>query len=131
MPSDCPVAKRSGPSYNACIRSAESRPWFKIKESTLHTNQHPLSGKTVRLNQTARDLARDMVKADMEYRIEDWWDHLTGGSWMDAEGNPAAKQYAIRTGFSNQIPTDDDVVYGHINGIGHLVHVSELGEVIE
>lgn len=94
----------------------------------IHTEPHSLAGKTVKLKLRSGD-APDIKTGD-EYRIEDWWDHLTGGSWMVAQGNPAAMKYAIRSGFAG-IPVDDDVVYGKVGAFGHLVHVSELGDVIE
>lgn len=61
----------------------------------------------------------------VEFVVEDWWDHLTGRSWMDASGNPAAMVYGIRSGFAG-LPTDDEVVYGKVGPFGHLVHTSEL-----
>lgn len=73
-------------------------------------------------------VAVDLGKGEQQYRVEDWWDHQSvyGGSWMDATGNPAALKYAARSGVSG-IPCDDEVVYGHwANGIGDLVHVSEI-----
>ena len=57
--------------------------------------------------------------------IEDWWDRVTGGSWMDANGNPAAMLYGIRSGILG-LPADDEVLYGKIGGLGILVHISEL-----
>lgn len=96
--------------------------------STTHDTQHPLAGATVKLNLKSES---DIRTGD-EYRIEDWWDHLTGGSWMGANGNPACIKYAIRTGSSHgDIPLDDEVVYGKVGAFGHLVHVSELGEVVD
>jgi hypothetical protein len=66
----------------------------------------------------------------IEIRVEDYWDRIAGKSWMDAEDNPAAIRYGIRSG-STGLPFDDEVVYGKVgcSGLGHLVHVSELGEV--
>ena len=86
-----------------------------------HEEPHPLAGKTVKI-----------IAGEYEgkhYWIEDWWDKITGGSWMFAEGNPACLQYAMRSGLGN-LPTDDEVVYGKIGALGHLVHVSELGEEV-
>jgi hypothetical protein len=60
-----------------------------------------------------------------EYRLEDWWDKLTGGSWGDAQGNPACLLYAMR-GAAEGLPSDDEVVYGKIGALGHLIHISEL-----
>jgi hypothetical protein len=64
--------------------------------------------------------------AQMDFRVEDWWDVMTGGSWMFADGNPAAMNYAIRS--ASVLPLDNEVVYGKdtATGLGHLVHVSEL-----
>lgn len=93
-----------------------------------HDQPHPLAGKTVTLNDTTRK-APD-VEPGMEYRIEDYWDRVAGMSWMHAEGNPAAIKYAMRSGFGG-LPVDDEVVYGKIGPFGHLIHVSELGDVVE
>lgn len=78
----------------------------------MHTESHPLAGKTVKA-------------LGEEYRLEDWWDVLTGGSWMNADGNPAAMNYAVRSAVAG-LPLDDEVVYGKVGAFGHLVHVSEL-----
>jgi hypothetical protein len=66
--------------------------------------------------------------AGMDFRVEDWWDRVAGESWMFCDGNPACLVYAMRTGTAaHDVPTDDEVVYGKgPNGLGHLVHVSEL-----
>lgn len=91
----------------------------------MHTVAHPLAGKKVLIKPEAHLLA------NREYLIEDWWDRVAGMSWMDARGNPACLQYAMRTAFSDKpIPTDDEVVYGKIDGLGYLVHFVELGDVI-
>lgn len=82
-----------------------------------HKQSHPLAGKTVTIK-------KGKFK-DKEYRVEDWWDKLTGGSWLDAQGNPACLLYAIRAGFEG-LPPDDEVVYGKIGALGNLVHESEL-----
>ena len=63
--------------------------------------------------------------AGREFRIEDWWDHMTGASWMDASGNPAALQYAVRA-LLKGLPTNDDVIYGKVGALGYLLHVTEV-----
>jgi len=64
-----------------------------------------------------------------EFRVKDWWDRVTGGSWMFAKGNPAAIVYAMRSSFqSYDIPIDDEVLYGKIGSFGHLVHATEITE---
>jgi hypothetical protein len=90
-------------------------------------DKHPLAGQKVILK----------CKEDpdglngKEFIIEDWWQNVSGGqSWMDCNGNPTCLKYAWRSGFAG-LPLDNKVIYGHINGIGHLVHESELGEVVK
>ena len=95
----------------------------------VHHEHHPLAGKTVVLNKRADDPARGMVVAGSEFDVEDYWDLMTDDSWTASKGNPAAIQYAIRSGLTG-LPVDDEVVYGHIGPYGHLVHVSELGEEV-
>lgn len=63
-----------------------------------------------------------------KYEVEGYWDDLTGGSWMWANGNPAAIKYAMRSAAHGSLPFDDEVLYGKINGFGHLVHISEIKE---
>lgn len=91
-----------------------------------HMEKHPLAGKTVKIKPTVKHHQfKNFGGAD--FILEDWWDHLTGGSWMDADGNPAALMYALRTGMLNpDVPTDNEVVYGHVGHYGHLLHISEL-----
>lgn len=60
-----------------------------------------------------------------EYRVEGYWDDVSGKSWAVSDGNPAAMQYAVRSGVKG-LPIDDDVLYGKIGAFGHLVHVSEV-----
>lgn len=94
----------------------------------MHNSAHELAGKTVKIRDGVFDPIQDAVKGGAMYRIEDWWDNVSGGSWGESH-TPAAMQYAIRAG-ANGLPEDDEVVYGKIGPFGHLVHVSELGEVI-
>ena len=79
------------------------------------------AGKTVTLN------SPDPAFDGQEYHVEDWWINVTGGSWMFANGNPAAINYAIHGGTYN-LPIDDNVLYGKIGGLGYLVHISEVAQ---
>lgn len=94
----------------------------------MHNESHPLAGQKVTLNDSVSDNARGIVVSGAIFVVEDWWDKLTGKSWGDSEGNPAALQYALRQAFTGNPHLDDEVVYGKIDGLGHLVHVSELGD---
>lgn len=90
----------------------------------MHEETHPLAGEEVEL---IDDYHHNQYPDMHSIIIEDWWDHLTGGSWMMAEGNPAAMVFAMRTGMAPyNVPFDDEVVYGKYKGMGVLVHVSEI-----
>ena len=87
----------------------------------MHKERSPLAGQTVLISS-------DLTSAGPgphEYRIEDWWDHLTGKSWRYSDGNMAAMLYGVRSGVQG-LPLDDEVVYGKVGAFGHLVHVSEI-----
>lgn len=85
-----------------------------------HTEPHPLAGTTVQVVMTGHS-----TEGVSEFLVEDWWDTLTGGSWMFAKGNPAATIYGIRSGVAG-LPIDNEVVYGKIGPFGYLVHTSEI-----
>lgn len=59
------------------------------------------------------------------FEVEDYWDRVYGESWGESKGNPAALNYAVRAAVE-ELPWDDEVVYGKRGYLGHLVHVSEL-----
>jgi len=88
-----------------------------------HTDRHPLAGKFVTITS---NLHTD-GPGPHTFHVEDWWDRLTGKSWMVSDGNPAAMMYGIRSGFAG-LPVDNEVVYGKVGPFGHLVHVSEIVE---
>jgi hypothetical protein len=104
------------------------QPAAKRRRKFMHTESHPLAGKTVTL-ETGGDKLQGQVVTGAHFRIEDWWDHLTGKSWSVSAGNPAAMHYGFRAG-NNHLPSDDEVVYGKIGAFGHLVHVSELRDEV-
>lgn len=87
------------------------------------------------INQNKYEHAGKLVKIKSgtlkghDYHVEDYWDRVAGISWMNANGNPACLGYAIRSAKDN-LPTDNNVLYGKIGALGHLVHTSEIGEVI-
>jgi hypothetical protein len=89
-----------------------------------------MAGKTIKV--VLRAPHPQLTGLEHEFWVEDWWDKLTGGSWMFADGNPACMIYALRTGLggAGKIPTDNEVVYGKINRLGHLLHVTELTEEV-
>jgi len=92
-----------------------------------HVEQSTFASKSVQLHSWVKH-PQDETFSSAEFLVEDWWDRVSGKSWMFCDGNPACLVYAIRTGFSEvPIPTNDEVLYGHTrNGLGHLVHISEV-----
>ena len=60
-----------------------------------------------------------------EIIIEGLWKEIFGQSWMYCEGNPTCLIYSMRV-LQNNLPFDNNVYYCKINGIGHLVHESEI-----
>lgn len=84
----------------------------------------PLAGQTVRIKPSVGSGFRTKL-ADRPFEVEDWWENVAGKSWKICDGNPACIIYAIRSG-KEGLPMDDDVLYGIIDGLGFLIHVSEL-----
>jgi hypothetical protein len=85
-----------------------------------------LNGKTVRINTGTPLFGQD--SAENTLIIEAPWQDIAGKGWMDsaAQGNMAAFNYMTRVR-ANDLPYDNDVVYGKTpNGLGHLIHVSEI-----
>lgn len=92
----------------------------------LHETASPLAGKKVKIKDQANELGGKLIL------VEDWWDRIAGKSWMNCDGNPACLNYAMRTGLSRvHVPTNNEVVYGKIGGLGHLIHITELEEQTE
>lgn len=83
----------------------------------IHNEPHALAFKVVTISSGEF--------AGREYQVEDWWDRVAGKSWMSFDGNPACLDYAIRSAQAGK-PLDDKVVYGKIEGLGKLVHISDL-----
>jgi hypothetical protein len=90
--------------------------------TAIHGQAFEGAGKTYELNAKGIDVDGKKI------RVEDYWDRVFGESWMFANGVPAAIAFAVRSAVAG-LPIDDDVVYGKVDGIGHIVHVSELGEI--
>jgi hypothetical protein len=89
---------------------------------TIHSTAHDLAGKTVKIKSGTFE--------GQSYRIEDWWDRVSGKSWMDCNGNPACLEYAVRSA-GEGTGINDDVVYGKIGSFGKLIHISQLGDAVE
>jgi len=90
----------------------------------VHQEPHPQAGQTVWV------LAAGLSAVPLQYRLEDWWDRINGQTWGEANGNIAAMNYAMRAG-SVGLPFNDEVVYGKIDHLGYLVHITELRETEE
>lgn len=97
----------------------------------IHPTPSPLAGKTVRIKAHVLHPQVPGFGGSL-YRIEDWWDRVSGMTWGFAKGNPACLIYALRIGTSNiahpetAVPADDEVLYGKVGPLGHLVHINEI-----
>ena len=83
------------------------------------------------LLKTKPDVGKDpfggMELGNREFCVEDWWENVVGRSWMVSDGNIAAMTYGLRIGLrKGEVPIDNEVLYGKIDGLGYLFHVSEL-----
>ena len=94
-----------------------------------HTESSPLAGKIVRIKKGVKHPQIPDFEGS-EYYVEDWWDKLTSYCWMYGENNPACIIYGIRLKMEdNNIPYDNEVLYGKVGLLGHLVHISEIEEI--
>lgn len=93
-------------------------------KTVIHDQPHWAAGAIVRIKKSATHFQYPNFGGE-EFRVEDWWDKMTGGSWGDAVGNPACIVYALRA-VENKLPDDDEVVYGKLGSFGCLLHVSEI-----
>lgn len=104
---------------------------YGIKQAGGNTMQKrercPYAGCTLK---TRPDVGDNPINGqplgNLDFEVEDWFENVAGRSWMFADGNPTALIYAFRTGKKGNVPTDNDVVYGKIDGLGYAFHVSEL-----
>lgn len=90
----------------------------------IHECPHPWAGETVRINQKDHCDDREQIVPDAELVIEDWWDRVFGTDWQMTP-HPLALRHMLRANRAS-LPLDDEVVYGKIDGMGVLVHVSEF-----
>lgn len=84
----------------------------------------PYAGQTVRLRSDAAELGGHQAE------VVDWYDRLgTGQSWrVSADGataDPRAVGYAVRRGLGG-LPDDDEVLFARVDGMGQLIHLSEI-----
>jgi hypothetical protein len=82
----------------------------------------PYAGKTVRLRADAAELGGH------DCEVVDWYGRTDQGrSWRQAleAGDPRAQSYAVRRGLG-ELPDDDEVLFGRVDGMGQIVHVTEL-----
>lgn len=91
---------------------------------------HPLQDKEVRLNDTVSDPQRSMLWPGAVFRVVDWFVNMDdeAAEPLVVPRNWAEKWY-IQRALTNHLPLTD-LVYGKVNNLGHLVHVSELGEEV-
>lgn len=85
----------------------------------IHKEKSSLADKTV-------SIISGKFKGN-EYLVEDWWDRIGSESWMHTVGNVACLNYAVRSSsLVDNLPFDDEVLYGKIGNLGYLIHISEI-----
>lgn len=89
---------------------------------SIHDEPSPLAGMTVKVK---AGIEHVQVQGGDDYHVEDWWDRVSGKSWMFCDGNFACMNYGMHAGLSG-LPTDNDVLYGKVGGFGVLLHISEI-----
>jgi hypothetical protein len=90
----------------------------------MHEQPSKYAGKMVRIKPEVKHFQVPSFGRS-EFRVEDWWDRVSGRSWREANWNPAAAVYGFRAGMA-ALPKDDEVLYGKVGSYGHLVHISEI-----
>lgn len=91
----------------------------------IHEEEHPRSGQTVTVK-LDRKAGPAIEPGEHKFEVLDWWDRLTGGTWrLPKHPNWACIHYQA-TAPAAGLPLDNEVVYGHIEKLGYLVHVSEI-----
>ena len=80
----------------------------------------PYAGQTVRLRADAAELGGHKAA------VVDWYERLGDKvSWRDNPSDPRAMGYIVRRGLG-ALPADDDVLFARVDGMGQLIHLSEI-----
>lgn len=82
----------------------------------------PYAGQTIKLRPGAAELGGHDIA------VVDWYERTGAGvTWAQGleAGDPRAIGYSVRRGLGG-LPDDDDVLFGRVDGMGVLVHESEL-----
>lgn len=98
----------------------------------MHETESPLAGTTVTLSYAARTVFKetfeeDIVLSGRAFDVIDWWDRIRGYSWKVGNDN-LSFAYSVRKSLTD-LPDDDNVLYGKVDGKEVLVHVNEIGEI--
>ena len=92
----------------------------------MHKEPHPHASRIVKLKNGIEPF-NGVDFSGKNFRIEDWWDCLAdidNPDWRKSK-LVACVLYSIRSS-KTSLPIDNEVVYGKLAGLGHLIHVSEL-----
>lgn len=93
----------------------------------LHDAPHPRAGQTVKVRLEGKP-GPSIGPGEYEFTIQDWVDRMdsSGESWMvTPPRNWAVLHYGNRVAQVG-LPMDDEVVYGKIDGLGYIIHTSEI-----
>lgn len=99
---------------------------LRLGNMKIHSESSSLKGKevTIKKTQTHRQFPGF---GGSKFVVEDWWDKVSGKNWFASseDGNIAAFVYLLRS-IDNNLPPDNEVVYGKLGPFGCLVHISEI-----
>lgn len=88
-----------------------------------HEYKNELSGKTVQVK--FKHPHPQLNTRTAEFVVEDWWDRISDTGWQETYGSPVVVIYAERRKFDD-LPLDEEVIYGKVGYFGYLVHASEI-----
>ncbi len=94
---------------------------MSFKDASTEEEHEDRKGKTYKIKSGAYK--------DNDYRVEDTVMNVLGRSWIDHKGNAGCIEYMVRM-VQDGLPIDNNVYYGKIGGLGHIIHESELGEEV-
>lgn len=60
------------------------------------------AGQTVKTKQGVGTSSFGQDMSEQDFIVEDWWENVSGCSWMNSNGNPAALEYAVRSAFNGE-----------------------------
>ena len=93
----------------------------------IHKDKFKFAGKKVKIKEKAKHFHNQNFGGS-EFEIKDWYDRVSGDSWK-SKNSAACYACAIRIMKQEVKEKDDEVLYGKIDNVGCLVHISEIDQI--